>query len=159
MPLTTVEKMRKSPGFLLRRANQYATAIVAEHLVPLNLTSIQFAALVAINDSPGLDATRLAALIDYDRPTMTGVIDRLEAKGLVSRESHPDDRRTRQLFLTDEGARVLADADRAAHESRNELLGLLRPDERRQLMALLEKLVDLHTQRHSPAAQAELTAK
>ena len=54
-------------------------AIVAEHFTPLNLTSIQFAALVAINDSPGLDATRLAALIDYDRPTMTGVIDRLEA--------------------------------------------------------------------------------
>ena len=44
-------------------------AIVAEHFTPLNLTSIQFAALVAINDSPGLDATRLAALIDYDRPT------------------------------------------------------------------------------------------
>ena len=33
-------------------------AIVAEHFTPLNLTSIQFAALVAINDSPGLDATR-----------------------------------------------------------------------------------------------------
>ncbi|HRO03218.1 MAG TPA: MarR family transcriptional regulator [Terricaulis sp.] len=59
---------------------------MAEHFTPLNLTSIQFAALVAINDSPGLDATRLAALIDYDRPTMTGVIDRLEAKGLVMRE-------------------------------------------------------------------------
>lgn len=77
-------------------------AIVAEHFTPLNLTSIQFAALVAINDSPGLDATRLAALIDYDRPTMTGVIDRLEAKGLVMREVDPNDRRARLLFLTPE---------------------------------------------------------
>ena len=78
MPITHVKKMRRSPGFLLRCANQFAVAIVAEHFTPLNLTSIQFAALVAINDSPGLDATRLAALIAYDRPTMTGVIDRLD---------------------------------------------------------------------------------
>ena len=134
-------------------------AIVAEHFTPLNLTSIQFAALVAINDSPGLDATRLAARIDYDRPTMTGVIDRLEAKGLVMREVDPNDRRARLLFLTPEGLRVLEAADRAAHESRDVLLGPLPPEERRQFMQLLEKLVELHTSRHSPSVQAELTGK
>lgn len=159
MLITSVKKMRKSPGFLLRRANQYAVAIVAEYLTPLNLTSIQFAALVAINDSPGLDATRLAALIDYDRPTMTGVIDRLEAKGLVLREPDPADRRARLLFLTPEGVHMLEAADRAAHESRDALLGLLPPDERRQLTQLLEKLVDLHTSRHSPTVQADLPSK
>jgi len=159
MPITTVKKMRKSPGYLLRCAHQFAVAVVAEHLTPLNLTSVQFATLVAVNDVPGLDATRLAALVNYDRPTLTGVIDRLEAKGLLTRQPDPADRRARLLFLTPEGRKALAEADRAAHRSRDVLLDPLAPEERRQFMLLLEKLVELHAGRHAPAAPPELVAK
>jgi DNA-binding MarR family transcriptional regulator len=153
MATTNVKKLRKSPGYLLRCAHQFAVAIVAEHLTPLNLTSVQFATLVALNDHPGLDATRLAALINFDRPTLTGVIDRLEAKGLLARQPDPNDRRARLLYLTDEGHTMLAAADRAAHESRDVLLDPLPADERRQFLLLLEKLVDLHSDRHSPSMQ------
>jgi DNA-binding MarR family transcriptional regulator len=159
MPITTVKKLRKSPGFLLRCANQFSVAIVAEHLTPLNLTTVQYATLVAVNDSPGLDATRLSVLVDYDRPTLTGVIDRLEAKGLLMREADPNDRRARQLHLTPEGKRVLEEADRAAHESRDALLGPMPPEERKQFMLLLEKLVLLHSTMRSPSEQAEVIAK
>jgi DNA-binding MarR family transcriptional regulator len=159
MPITNVKKLRKSPGFLFRCAHQFAVAIVAEHLTPLNLTSVQFAVLVAINDVPGLDATRLAALVDYDRPTLTGVIDRLEAKGLVMRQPDPNDRRARLLFLTPEGRKTLAAADRAAHQSRDVLLDPLPPEERRQFMQLLEKLVELHASRHSPSVQSYPSGK
>ena len=55
----TVKNMRKSPGYLLRCAHQYAVAIVSEHLAPLGLTTMQFSTLVALNEHPGLDATRL----------------------------------------------------------------------------------------------------
>ncbi|MGE0797522.1 MAG: MarR family winged helix-turn-helix transcriptional regulator [Lautropia sp.] len=159
MPITNVKKMRRSPGFLLRCAHQFSQAIVAEHFTPLNITAIQFASLVAINDLPGLDATRLAALINYDRPTMTGVIDRLEAKGLVMREVAPSDRRARLLFITPEGLRVLAQADQAAHQSRDALLGSLSPDERRQFMHLLEKLVELHMSRDAHGEQMAVNGK
>ena len=159
MPITNVKNMRKSPGFLLRCAYQFSVAIVAEHLTPLNLTSVQFATLVAVHDHPGLDATRLAAMINFDRPTLTGVIDRLEAKGLLVREPDPDDRRARLLFLTPEGEKMLADADRAAHKSRDVLLDPLPPAERKQFMLLLEKLVDLHSSRHSPSVQSEISGK
>jgi DNA-binding MarR family transcriptional regulator len=159
MPITTVKKMRKSPGYLLRCAHQFAVAVVAEHLTPLHLTSVQFATLVAVNDVPGLDATRSAALVDYDRPTLTGVIDRLEGKGLLTRRPDPADRRARLLFLTPEGEQALAEADRAAHRSRDALLGALPPEERRQFMQLLEKLVELQSNRRSHSPQPELTAK
>lgn len=110
MPITDVKKLRKSPGFLLRCAHQLSVAIVAEHLTQLNLTSVQFATLVAVDDHPGLDATRLAAMINFDRPTLTGVIDRLETKGLLVREPDLNDRRARQLFLTPDGEKMLAAA-------------------------------------------------
>ena len=115
-------------------------AIVAEHFTPLNLTSIQFAALVAINDSPGLDATRLAALIDYDRPTMTGVIDRLEAKGLVERVPDPNDGRSVQVVLSTAGRGRVDDAltDLLAHE--RAILAALSPADQDQLADLLRSL-------------------
>ena len=115
-------------------------AIVAEHFTPLNLTSIQFAALVAINDSPGLDATRLAALIDYDRPTMTGVIDRLEAKGLVERVPDPNDGRSVQVVLSTTGRGRVDDAltDLLAHE--RAILAALPPSDQDQLADLLRSL-------------------
>lgn len=154
MPITNVENLRKSPGFLLRCAHQFAVAIVAEHFTPLGLTATQFAALVAINDHPGLDITRLAMMTDFDRPMMTGVIDRLEAKGLLVRELDPHDRRARQLFLTRVGKKILAEADRSAHKSRDVLLDPLPAAERKQFMVLLEKLVELHWKRDTPSVQA-----
>jgi DNA-binding MarR family transcriptional regulator len=156
MAITSVKNLRKSAGYLLRCAHQYAVAIVAEHLTPLNLTSVQFATLVALNENPGLDATRLAAMINFDRPTLTGVLDRLEAKDLLVRMPDPQDRRARLLYLTEQGQQMLAEADKAAHRSRDVLLDPLPPAERKQFMLLLEKLVDLHASRQSPSVQSQI---
>lgn len=152
----TVKNMRKSPGYLLRCAHQYAVAIVSEHLAPLGLTTMQFSTLVALNEHPGLDATRLAALINFDRPTLTGVLDRLEAKGLLVRKPDPNDRRARALFLTAQGEQMVADVDKAAHRSRDVILDPLPPAERKHFMLLLDKLVEAHHKRASPTVQAKI---
>jgi DNA-binding MarR family transcriptional regulator len=152
----TVKNMRKSPGYLLRCAHQYAVAIVSEHLAPLGLTTVQFSTLVALNENPGLDATRLSALINFDRPTLTGVLDRLEAKGLLVRKPDPNDRRARALFLTTQGEQMVADVDKAAHRSRDVILDPLPPAERKQFMLLLDKLVEAHHKRASPTVQAKI---
>jgi DNA-binding MarR family transcriptional regulator len=153
MKHTDVNSLRRSPAYLLRCAHQFSVAIVAELLTPLNLTGMQFATLVALNDHPGLDATTLATMVSFDRSTLTGVIDRLEAKGLLVRTPDPNDRRARLLYLTKQGQSVFEQADRAAHQSRGVLLAPLSVAERKQLMVLLEKLVELHTSRKTPSIQ------
>jgi len=55
------------------------------------LTSVQYAALVAIWANPHVDATRLSALTGFDRSTIGDVLERLEAKGWVLRSSSPND--------------------------------------------------------------------
>ncbi len=144
MPTLSIQDLRQAPGYLFRRAFQISVAIAAEQLTPHNLTTVQFASLVGINENPGVDATRLSAIIKFDKATLTGVIDRLEAKELIVRKPHPSDRRARTLHLTRLGERVLREASVAARDTREAVLEPLPRAERKQLLALLTKLIELH---------------
>ncbi|MCB1387732.1 MAG: MarR family transcriptional regulator [Rhodobacteraceae bacterium] len=97
------------PGFLIRRLNQIAASVFLERMAAmgLDLTPVQFAALAALSDNPGVDQATLAGLIAYDRVTIGGVVDRLAAKGLVMRDINARDRRARLVSLTDAGTALL----------------------------------------------------
>ena len=71
-----------APGYLFRRMQQIAVAIFVEECRAYDLTPVQYASLVAIRTHPGIDATRLSAVIAFDRSTLGSVIERLEAKAL-----------------------------------------------------------------------------
>ena len=133
----------KKPGHLIRRAQQIAVAIFMDECAAHDLTPVQYAALIAIKDYPGIDATRLAGQIAFDRPTVGGVLERLEAKGLVARRPAEADRRVKLLRLTDAGAKLLERAEGAVDKAQARILAPLLARERAQLMALLTKLVDL----------------
>ena len=92
-------------GHLIRRLHQQSTQVfqARTQAAGFDLTSVQFAALDAIAQQPGIDQASLAATISFDRATIGGVIDRLEQKGLVQRVVSAQDRRARQLQLTPEG--------------------------------------------------------
>lgn len=72
---------------------------------------------------------------------ITNRIDRLVARGLVSRETDPDNRRSVRITLTDAGRELVdtALADHVANES--DLLAGLTPKEQTQLAGLLRKLL------------------
>src|SRR5690349_3320679 len=98
-----LEQLKKTPGHLLRRAQQASTAIFTEELQQYELTSVQFLALAAIMEHGALDATRMAELIHFDRATIGGVIERLERKGLVERTASLVDRRVKVVKITERG--------------------------------------------------------
>src|ERR1044072_7159339 len=74
-----------------------------------DLTPVQYAALVAIHTHPGIDATRLSAVIAFDRSTLGNVIERLESKALIERKPSREDKRVKLLYLTKSGGGVLRD--------------------------------------------------
>ena len=65
-----------APGYLFRRMQQIAVSIFVEECRAFDLTPVQYAALVAIHTHPGIDATRLSAVIAFDRSTLGNVIER-----------------------------------------------------------------------------------
>ena len=124
----TMDAVYTAPGYLFRRMQQIAVAIFMEECRAFDLTPVQYAALVAIRTHPGIDATRLSAVIAFDRSTLGSVIERLEAKGYIERKPSREDKRVKLLYLTKTGrgaaarhhavGRSRAGADAAAVEAR-----------------------------------------
>ena len=128
------------PGHYIRRVQQVAVRLFAEG-VDGDITPVQFAALSALGDAPGIGQAALAALIGYDRATIGGVIDRLEAKGLVRRAPDPDDRRSNILSLTEAGGSALETARPQVEAVQNKLLAPLSAGERRDYEAICRKIL------------------
>ena len=132
-------------GHLIRRLHQQSTQIFQEQTqaAGFDMTSVQFAALDAIAQQPGIDQASLAATIGFDRATIGGVIERLENKGLVQREVSAEDRRARLLNLTREGKKLLAASRPVVESLQAGILALLSRAERAAFLKLAHKALGL----------------
>ncbi len=144
-----------APGYLFRRMQQIAVAIFVEECKAYDLTPVQYAALIAIHTHPGIDATRLSAVIAFDRSTLGNVIERLEAKRLIERKPSDGDKRVKLLYLTRAGATLLRDIMASVDRAQARMLQPLKPADRKTLMALLTQLVDLNNEASRVPLRAE----
>ena len=128
-------------GYRLRLAQR---AIFTDFVASMGDAEISpglFGILVIIEANPGLMQTELAIAAHLDRSSIVPVVDKLEARGYVSRRASAIDRRVNGLWLTPEGSTVLRKLKRTvlAHERR--ITRRLTVAEQRQLFDLLAKLL------------------
>lgn len=148
------------PGHLIRRLHQIAVSVFQDRMQSqgIDLTPVQFATLQALDRNPGIDQATLSGLIAYDRATIGGVIDRLEAKGLIARRISQRDRRARELTLSEAGAALLEDIQPTVETVQDEILHGLEPQEKTQFIALAAKLAEAGNARsRSPMTVAPKT--
>lgn len=126
-------------GFLLRRAQQRHLAIFAAGM-PGNLTSRQFAALAKLAAVGPTSQNALGRLTAMDNATISGVLGRLEERGLVQRRAQPGDRRLLEVSLTPAGSDLVAGCLAAAGQISAQTLAPLAPEEQRLLLELLRRL-------------------
>lgn len=151
----TMDAVYTKPGYLFRRMQQIAVSIFVEECKAFDLTPVQYAALVAIQTHPGIDATRLSAVIAFDRSTLGSVIERLEAKAFITRKPSPDDKRIKLLDLTKAGAALLRDIMPSVDQAQARMLAPLKAVDRKRLLALLAQLVDLNNEASRVPLRAE----
>jgi len=106
------------------------------------LTTMQSAALTMLTpDNP----KAMRTLSDYfmcDASTVTGLVDRMEARHLITRANHPTDRRVKLLALTDEGLKIKEAIMNETLQNEDERLKkILSVDERKVLKDLLSRLL------------------
>ncbi len=151
----TMDAVYSKPGYLFRRMQQIAVSIFVEECRAYDLTPVQYAALVAIRTHPGIDATRLSAVIAFDRSTLGNVIERLQAKQYIERKPAPEDKRVKLLYLTRSGTALLRDIMPSVDRAQARMLQPLKPADRRALLALLTQLVDLNNEASRVPLRAE----
>lgn len=155
LPPITIDAVYAAPGYLFRRMQQIAVSIFMEECKAFDLTPVQYAALIAIHTHPGIDATRLSAVIAFDRSTLGSVIERLQAKDFVERKPAPEDKRIKLLYLTKAGAATLREIIPAVERAQARMLEPLKPTERKALMGLMAQLVDLNNEASRVPLRAE----
>lgn len=138
--MKTIDEM---PGHLARRFQQIAVAVFLAEVeaAGYDLTPVQYAALAAVGAHPGVDQVTLAGLIAFDRTTITGVADRLVAKGLITRRESNRDRRARELTITAAGRQTLRGIAPAVEAAQRTMLRGLTDREANELLRLLQKAI------------------
>jgi DNA-binding MarR family transcriptional regulator len=131
---------RDDLGALLARATRRLIAEERPLLDAHGVTMWEYVALSHLGRGPAGSQLAMAEAIGYDKTRLIALLEGLEARGLVSREPDPEDRRARVVRLTAAGTRVLgaARADIRAMERR--VLSDLSADERDVLLAVLPRL-------------------
>jgi|tagenome__1003787_1003787.scaffolds.fasta_scaffold20186581_1 DNA-binding MarR family transcriptional regulator len=96
-------------------------------LFNVDLSVQQLRALMVVAASGGMSSNELAGALGVGATTVTGIVDRLERRGLTARLPDPADRRVRRVELTDEGRRLLTDFNESSRARRRALFAQLDP--------------------------------
>ncbi|UCC19727.1 MAG: MarR family transcriptional regulator [Promethearchaeota archaeon] len=91
---------------LINILNKKYEKLQRDNIQELQLTPTQHFILRELWQTDGQRFKDLAEICNCSRSTITGVVDTMEKKGLVSRESHPSDRRSLLVKLTDKGKKL-----------------------------------------------------
>jgi MarR family transcriptional regulator, organic hydroperoxide resistance regulator len=121
--------------FFARRADLPSVASEFE------LSPAQCHVLHLIEPDQPVPMGRIAAALACDASNVTGLIDRLESRGLVRRQPSSQDRRVKVLVLTPEGARLRSTVIERMIQP-PDTLGRLSVDEQQALVRLLKRLLD-----------------
>lgn len=113
---------------------------------PFDITGQQYNVLRILRggEPDGLPTLTIAERVIERTPGITRMIDRLEAKGLVTREIRPHDRRCVYCRITKKGLKLLKLLDEPVDEFNQSAFGTLTDAEIEKLVALLLKIRDSH---------------
>jgi MarR family transcriptional regulator, lower aerobic nicotinate degradation pathway regulator len=150
-PTTTEQLMRSLPEelvasnlFLLKRLGMTAKERSLDAYEELALHPYLHA-ILALLDAGSIETQgAIAEALGYDKGQLVGMLDDLEAGGLVERRRDPADRRRHVVRMTPAGRKALERVRRLAANLEDDFLAPLDAGERRQLHDLLLKLAEEH---------------
>ncbi|MEL6790901.1 MAG: MarR family winged helix-turn-helix transcriptional regulator [Pseudomonadota bacterium] len=130
--------LKKSPGHLLRRAQQYSHDLYSKSVGSSGPTPRQFEVLHTVANNEGLSQTDLVRHTGIDRSTLADMIARMIKKGLLSRQRTKADARANSVSITAAGKRMLASALSKVEKAEAETLKVLPKTQQSAFMKALE---------------------
>jgi DNA-binding MarR family transcriptional regulator len=130
------------PAHLARRFHQICLGVTAEILGGEDLNQLQWGVMAAIAEEPSSGQGQLAKRMGVDAVTFGQIVEFLEQKGLVERRIDPEDRRARQLFLTQRGMKLRRRLRPSLLAVQDRALAPLTRTERDALLDMLVRVIE-----------------
>lgn len=148
-------------GFLLHDAARLLKRDFERRARSLGLTRAQWQTLFHLARNEGCNQAALADVLDVEPITLTRVLDRLEASGLIERRADPTDRRARLLFLGPDAGPLLEQLRALGAETREVALAGMSDGDRLRLTELVSRIRANFTHRETiePAAAPAAPSK
>ena len=145
---TTVKNGNDADGirdviYLMRRLMQTGERYTKELNKKFSVSAPQVASLLALLDDGSMSPSQIAKKIMVESSTVTGIIDRLEQKGLVARTRISPDRRVITVELTEAGRRLAENAPPPIQQKIVKGLRKIDESERAQIIQTLNRLTDM----------------
>jgi DNA-binding MarR family transcriptional regulator len=126
----------------LQRATHATLHLLAQELADLDLTASEINALGNLADGAQRTVSELGSAVGTRPATLTGILDRLERRGLITRGARPGDRRAVLIGLTARGARTAAVVRRAFRDVEKRALAAQSADAVAAARAVLRALTE-----------------
>lgn len=133
--------LQASQGYLVALYSSINNRRFESALAPLGLSRVNWCILLAAGQEGLTAPSDIAEFIGIDRTATSRGLRRLEADGLVHRESGTKDRRKTTVRLTEEGSTRLVQANAAASENAEHFTSKLTTEELEKFIATLKKLM------------------
>lgn len=123
------------------RFNLISNKKLQDELEKLDLTPPQFYVLATIGYAGGLPFGEIGEKMMVTVSNLTGIVDRLEEKGLVARERDAHDRRVIRVRLTEKGSKLYKNTIPLFEKSISQFFSPLDKSQQKELSSLLRKLI------------------
>lgn len=147
----SISDLETHTGFWLRFVSNHVSQGFAAKLAATGVTVAEWVILRQMYGHDGqLTASDLVASTGLTKGAVSKLLDRLVAKGYVTRQGRDEDRRVQDIGLTQEAVRIVPRLASIADRNDDEFFSVLAPSERAELKQLLQKLVREHDLRQIP---------
>ena len=139
---TAPTRLRSKASWLINKTSAQAHRLLVEALAPVDAHGYHFAVLAALDEFGPASQIAIGQRCGIDRSDTHAIVNDLDGGGYAEREPDPQDRRRNIVTITDAGRGRLGELDRILERVQDKLLGALTPEERRQFVGLLARVLD-----------------
>ena len=141
--------MRRHIGFLLKQANLLHQMQLNQIFKEFDLTASHTFSLIYLFEAKRaqkeVNQKDIEREMDVSNPTVTGILNRLEHKGLIERVECPSDARVRNIVVTEKALEIDKQLQIKFREAEEELIASLSEKEADELQRLLKKILHQHS--------------
>jgi DNA-binding MarR family transcriptional regulator len=134
-------ELKKYPGYFLARARFIAFRTFERHVGAVyELRPVEFSSMLLLRSNAEVTQSQLSVALGVAPPNMTGILRRLESRGLIERKRAEADKRMQFIALTAKGSSLVEEAHAVGKTMDKAWMGKLSRAEQAMLLELLGKV-------------------